>query len=331
VTTFPAESAERLLRCVDCGDSLQRGLDAFDCRECGRHYPIAMGTVRMLPGRLLDRRESDVEAQLKERTGSSFAYEWTHFGEPRPEWRQNFLGYMQPHSPEFFAGKRVLDVGTGSGRHAREAAALGADVVAVDVGDAIDIARRNLPGDVMTIQADLEELPFRPASFDFVMSIGVLHHLPDTSRALRRLVSLVKPGGHLHVYLYWQPPHTVHRVLLRGVSAVRRITTRMPHPLLHLLTYPISAVLFVLVVGPYRLLRRIPPLDPMASWFPLRAYADYPFPVLVNDQFDRFSAPIEQRFTSAEVQELMDKAGFEEIVVLPHFGWIADGRRPPES
>src|SRR4029453_13659901 len=96
--------------------------------------------------------------------------------------------YMQPHRPEFFDGISVLDVGTGSGRHAKVAADLGARVIAGDLGNSIDVARGTLPPDVITVQADAEALPLAPASFDFVMSIGVLHHLPDTERALRSLV-----------------------------------------------------------------------------------------------------------------------------------------------
>jgi hypothetical protein len=65
-----------------------------------------------------------------------------------------------------------------------------------------------------------------------------------------------------------------------------------------------------------------------ADWFPLKTYADYPFRVLVNDQFDRFSAPIERRFTRVEVEEVMRQAGLIDVIVLPHHGWVADGRRP---
>ncbi|MGH2950909.1 MAG: class I SAM-dependent methyltransferase, partial [Solirubrobacterales bacterium] len=188
-------------------------------------------------------------------------------------------------------------------------------------------ARANLPESVRTIQADAEALPFFPESFDLVLSIGVLHHLPDPERALRSLVQYVRPGGHLHVYLYWQPPRGTHRAILRLVSVARRITTRLPHPLLHALSYPIAAILWACFVQPYRMLRAVPRLRGIAEAFPLKTYADYPFGVLVNDQFDRFSAPIEHRFTAAEVERMMGEAGLDEIVVIPHHGWVADGRR----
>lgn len=318
-----------LLRCVNCREAVtEQARHQLRCRGCGRTYAVRDGTVRMLPTNMREGDDERAAADVKRRTAESFAYEWKQFGSLRPEWRKNFLDYMQPHGPEFFSGLSLLDVGTGSGRHSREANALGARVVSVDLGDSIDVARRNLPASVMTIQADAERLPFRPESFDFVMSVGVLHHLPDPERALGRLVEFVKPGGRLHVYLYWQPPQRWHRLVLRGVSLMRRATTRMPHRVLHALCYPLAAALWVGWVLPYRLARSRPWLQRFAEAFPLKTYADYPFSVLVSDQFDRLSAPIEHRFTREQVIEMLEGAGLQNPIVLPNHGWVADAVRP---
>jgi SAM-dependent methyltransferase len=161
-----------------------------------------------------------------------------------------------------------------------------------------------------------------------VMSIGVLHHLPDPRRALLRVARHVRPGGQLHVYLYWWPEIGWHRTVLRWVRAARRVTVRMPHRLLHLLCYPLAAVLYGSFIVPYRVLRRRPATAWLARRLPLKTYADYPFGVCVNDQFDRLSAPIEHRFTADEVRALLESAGLVDIVVLPNHGWIGSGRRP---
>jgi hypothetical protein len=47
--------------------------------------------------------------------------------------------------------------------------------------------------------------------------------------------------------------------------------------------------------------------------------------VLYNDQFDRFSAPIEKRYSEAEVAALLESAGLREVRVFSRFGWIGDG------
>ena len=105
------------------------------------------------------------------------------------------------------------------------------------------------------MEADAENLPFEPGSFDFVMAIGVLHHLPDPARALRAIARFARPGGHVHVYLYWWPESRLHRTVLRGVAAARRLTVRLPHRFLHLACYPLAAALRLMVVAPYRGLR----------------------------------------------------------------------------
>jgi SAM-dependent methyltransferase len=351
-----------LLRCLECGGALRLatltirpgypnlGRDGYlSCEGCGKRYPVIAGTVRALPAELrpglwnqypesgLALREAGIPEptgsarsprDVKQRTADSFAYEWQRFGGLREEWRKNFTDYMQPHSPESFAGRLVLDVGTGSGRHAFHAAKLGARVVAVDIGRSIDVARSNLPADVLTVQADAEQLPFASGAFDFVTSIGVLHHLPDPPSGLERIVPLARPGGHVHVYLYWVPERAWHVRMLRLVSGARRVTVRVPHPLLRALCVPLAAALAIAFVWPYRMLRRIPGLGWLADAFPLKAYADYPFWVLVSDQFDRFSAPLEHRYARAEVMAMLRAAGLRDVCVLPSNGWVGDGRRP---
>jgi ubiquinone/menaquinone biosynthesis C-methylase UbiE len=282
----------------------------------------------MLRAERAHRWPQDPEIELRRRTAESFAYEWEKFGELREEWERNFRDYIRPHEPEWFKDRLVLDVGAGSGRHSYEASRLGARVVAVDVGDAIHVARRNLPGDVLTVQADAEELPFDDDVFDLVMAIGVLHHLPDPPRALESLARLVRPGAYIHIYVYWIPSRRWHRFLLRLVRAARRVTTRMPRPLLRALCYPIAVVLFTIFVFPYRITRRFRRLRRFSSALPLKTYADYPLKVCVNDQFDRFSAPLEWRFTADEVEKMLYDAGFTNVVVLENNGWIGSGRRP---
>jgi SAM-dependent methyltransferase/uncharacterized protein YbaR (Trm112 family) len=346
-----------LLRCLQCkhpveilelapsGGYPELGPDGWlRCTACAERYPIIAGTARMLdrPGRtrlsseypaaainLADTADARHPARpsTRQRTADSFAYEWAHFGKLRSEWEQNFRGYLQPHPVESLKDRLILDVGAGSGRHSSQACNFGASVVAVDLGRSIDVARRNLPPQVLTVQADAERLPFQRATFDLVMSIGVLHHLPDTTGALNALVPFVADEGDIQVYLYWVPEARWHRSILALVTVTRRVTVRLPHALLRYLCYPLSALLWISVVLPQRLLRSRPWAQRLTSRLPLKTYSDYPFGVLVNDQFDRFSAPIEHRFTAAQVKNMLERAGLEEIVVTAHHGWVGTGKR----
>jgi SAM-dependent methyltransferase len=263
-------------------------------------------------------------------TARSFGFEWGRFPEMRGEWERNFLEYQAPHPPDFFQGKRVLDAGCGSGRHAYYAARYGAEVWAIDLGPAVEVARRNTDevGTVRIVQANIYNPPFAPESFDYIYSLGVLHHLPDPEAGFRSLLRYLKPGGEIQIFLYWKPEgQPIKRGLLAVTSAVRRLTTRLPHEAVYALSYAAAWLAVGLFVWPYRVLKRVPSLRQLAERLPMKQYAYYPFRVCVNDQFDRLSAPIENRYTRGEVEAWLRRAGLELISIGPNFGWMATGRK----
>ncbi len=325
------------LRCPICMESLafapkeDSEPEKLRCTSCGASFPITAGIPRMLTDDMRDSlNQTRTKTDIKAATALSFGYEWSHFSEMRPEWERNFLDYVTPREPEFFERKRVLDAGCGTGRHAYYAAKFGAEVWAIDLGPAVDVAYRNTRKQhVKVIQADLYHPPFEPESFDFVYSIGVLHHLPQPEAAFRNLLRFLRPGGEVLIYLYWKPEgQSVKQIFLWIVRLARRITTKLPHPLLHALSYPAAVLVHLGFVLPYRLMKRMPALSGVSHRIPMKQYADYPFNVCVNDQFDRFSAPIENRYTKAEVTGWLERAGLEDIQVQPNYGWCGTGRKP---
>jgi SAM-dependent methyltransferase/uncharacterized protein YbaR (Trm112 family) len=327
---------ERLLetlRCPSCRNCLSTAGDELHCQQCDVSYPIVDGIPRMLSPALRDALTGEVAATGRDakqvETALSFGYEWRRFPEMYDEWERQFLDYMQPHGSEFFRGKKVLDAGCGNGRFAYYASKHGADVWAIDLGPAVEVARRNTePVKVQVVQADLHNPPFALESFDFIYSIGVLHHLPDPEVAFRNLLRFLKPGGEVQIYLYWKPEkRPIKALLLSGVTGARRLTTRLPHPAVYLLAYPAALLAFLCFVWPYRIMKRVPLLQRIAEELPMKQYASFPFRVCVNDQLDRLSAPIENRYTRAEVQNWLSRAALEAPRVGENFGWVATGRK----
>jgi SAM-dependent methyltransferase len=264
------------------------------------------------------------------RTALSFGYEWTRFPEMYAEWEQNFLAYMHPHGPDFFRGKKILDAGCGNGRFAHYAAKYGAEVWAIDLGPAVEVARKNTKNSagVQVVQADLHHPPFAYESFDFIYSLGVLHHLPDPESAFHNLLRYLKPEGEVQIYLYWRPEHQpIKQVLLSLVSGIRKITSRLPHAVVYLLAYPAALAAFLFFVFPYRILTSIPGLGSIAARLPMKQYASLPFRVCVNDQLDRFSAPIENRYTRQEVHDWLNRANLENAQISGSYGWVGTGTK----
>jgi SAM-dependent methyltransferase len=103
-------------------------------------------------------------------------------------------------------GKRVLEIGTGLGTDFVRFARAGAKMTGVDLTQrSIDLVTRRLQlerldGDVRV--ADAEALPFEDGSFDRVYSWGVLMVTPDTPRAVRQAIRVLRPGGELCAMVY---------------------------------------------------------------------------------------------------------------------------------
>ena len=102
------------------------------------------------------------------------------------------------------AGLDLLDVGTGTGRHAIGLAARGAHVTAVDFSDEMLAKARAKPGAerVRWIAHDvLTPLPFAAASFDRVLSGLVIEHIPVAALAgfFAELGRVARPGGRIVV------------------------------------------------------------------------------------------------------------------------------------
>jgi len=94
-------------------------------------------------------------------------------------------------------GLRVLDVATGPGQVAAEAAVRGATVLGLDLSPGmVDLARRLHPG-MEVRQGDVHQLPVPDASFDAVVGNFLLPHLGDHPRAVAEMVRVLVDGGRL--------------------------------------------------------------------------------------------------------------------------------------
>jgi len=109
-------------------------------------------------------------------------------------------------------GERLLDLGCGFGRHAYQAARLGAQVVALDAGADEVVQVRSTFGAmadageldpatarVGAVRGDALRLPFAEGAFDRVIASEVLEHIPDDGAAMAELSRVLRPGGTMAV------------------------------------------------------------------------------------------------------------------------------------
>jgi SAM-dependent methyltransferase len=119
-------------------------------------------------------------------------------------------------------GDRVLDVGSGFGRHVYECARRGAQVVALDyAADEVVQTRDTLAAMVEAneitpdkligvLRGDATNLPFPDATFDVVITSEVLEHIQDDVRAIAEMVRVLKPGGRFAATVPAWLPETIN-------------------------------------------------------------------------------------------------------------------------
>jgi ubiquinone/menaquinone biosynthesis C-methylase UbiE len=99
---------------------------------------------------------------------------------------------------------RGLDVGCGQGKYVERMRTMGFDVVGIDSsGGQVRRAARHLADPRIVTIGSVLEIPAADASYDFVYTINVLHHLPsivEQRRAFQELLRVLKPGGLLFVH-----------------------------------------------------------------------------------------------------------------------------------
>lgn len=129
-------------------------------------------------------------------------------------WRLKCLGI----TPGDYRGKRVLDMGCGTGEYALWYAMNGAkEVIGIDLSDgSLAVANeRKREGNYENVQfhkMNLLTCDFPDKSFDYSFSVGVLHHTGDPYRGFKELIRVTKPGGIILLSLYNKYSRRVLRV-----------------------------------------------------------------------------------------------------------------------
>ncbi len=262
-------------------------------------------------------------------TFASFGFEWNNFDDVRTEDEGFADVYFRDVELSGLEGKVGLDAGCGKGRYTRFLAEHLGSLVALDGSSAVEAAARNLSTfpSVLVVRSDLRHAPFAPASFDFIASLGVLHHLDDPQAGFDRLLEYLAPGGQVLLYLYSRPPRPgLRSTALAAAAALRKVTVRLPHPVLKLISTPIAALLYyaVVVPGEYGDKKGSGAL----SGLPMDAYRGKPLRSLVLDTFDRLSAPVEHRYVRSELAPWFADAGLVVDAARDETGWFVLAHRP---
>ncbi|HET9406842.1 MAG TPA: class I SAM-dependent methyltransferase [Candidatus Sulfotelmatobacter sp.] len=292
------EDVRAILRCPTCHGTLDSQSEGFSCRTCGKSFPQTGGLTRF------------VDAQYY---AQSFGFQWHRYADSRWDQESDItFARKTGFSPKDMAGKLVLDVGCGTGRFVDVVTRYGARTVGIDLSAAAEVAARNLKDrELATIfQADVFNLPFAPESFDFIYSIGVLHHTPDCEKAFKTLTTFLKPGGQIAIWLY-----SAYNKWYRFSDIYRKVTSRMSARSLHALCQLAGPFYYI-----HRGLRRIPLVGR-----PISAGIKTVLPLTLDDPnwdyrvlatFDWYSPKYQSKHTYEEVFGWFESCGLVDLHVI---------------
>lgn len=348
------------LACPSCGQSLEfapdrdaaDGILVHGGAGCTRRYPVVDGIPRLLLGR--GRRAVAMRHAPRAEAGSAvgellrewldevgttsevvagFDYEWARFADVdtddiRRLYRQYFdlvpSACLEPANV-------VLDAGCGAGRWAYQVARGGPRVIALDMGLSVELAAQSTTGlaNVACVQGDLGALPIRQRSVDWCYSLGVLHHTDDPPAGLRQLVSALRPGGGVLLYLYYDVGgrNPIARAAFALATGVRRVMSVSPRAVVQVVALLFAMFVYLPLARFARVLRSLG-LRRLAEGVPLSFYADRSFRTMRNDSLDRFGTRIEWRFSRDAMAALMRDAGLRHLTFsegTPYWhaiGWL---------
>lgn len=263
--------------------------------------------------------DADISVKnVDQKVVESFGEEWSKFNDfDMDELNKIGAEYFNICLPYLNKETYAMDMGCGTGRWSKYLSDKVRFIEAVDPSVAIYSAEKLLGNtdNVRLSQAFVDNLPFPDGSFDFVMSVGVLHHIPNTKKAMQSCVDKLKNGGIFYAYLYYNLENRgiLFKTIFHCADGIRRIVSILPSKIKKVICDALAILLYM----PFVLLSRFfyfLGLQKISDKIPLSAYRNKNFYIIRNDALDRFGTSLEQRFSKDEIRKMMEEVGLEDII-----------------
>jgi SAM-dependent methyltransferase len=261
-----------------------------------------------------------------ERTVAAFGEQWSHYTQNDGYYGslELFADVIAPLlTPADFTGARVADIGSGTGRIVGMLLAAGAaHVTAVEPSRAFAVLSRNtadIRDRVTVLNVTGDRLP-PGLELDYVVSLGVLHHIPEPAPVVRAALAALRPGGRI---LLWVYAHEGNERYLAWTTPLRALTTRMPH-------LAVAGVSHLLASATTAFLAAKAAVRPGGSGYLDRVFARLPYRDRHLVVYDQLRPRHTKHYTAHELEELLSSCGYAEIHLSHRHGysWTAVATKP---
>lgn len=278
-----------------------------------------------------------MKGNIDEATVESFGEEWSRFDQSKltsEEAKRIFDEYFGVFPWSKLSRDSVgFDMGCGTGRWAKLMAPKVGYLHCIEPSSALEVAKMNLShlSNVSYYRAAAHESPLPRNSQDFGYSLGVLHHVPDTARAIIECVEMLKPGAPFLIYIYYALENRsfAYKLIWRCSDLLRRLICRLPNFLKNLVTDSIAVFVYFPLARASLIAERLG--FPVAS-IPLSYYKSHSFYTMQTDSRDRFGTPLERRFTQKEIILMLEAAGLVNVIFSDRAPfWCAVGSKKEDA
>jgi len=269
-------------------------------------------------------------------TVDGFGFEWLKFDQQIQDTymtgKAHFFDFIYPITEEFFDGKFVLDAGCGMGRFLKLGAEFGSSqIIGVDLSQSVEAAYQNTRhlANAHVVQADIFALPFTNI-FDYIFSIGVLHHLDDPGKGFSQLVKLLKKDGRISVWVYSKENN---RLVIALTPFRKHITSRLPKPILLGLSHFLGSFLYLLYHLVYKPLNETKLGNKFKHLLPYNDYFYYSsrlsYRSLVSVVFDHLVPELAEYISRDELNDWFIQANLDSVSITPrnNMSWRGLGTR----
>lgn len=200
--------------------------------------------------------------------------------------------------PEELKGCKILEIGCGNGRFLDVLSKSGAVCYGMDLSLSVESAYNNLKNreNVFIVQGDLNHPPFKENFFDFVYSIGVLHHTPSVRQAVKNISNLVKKDKMMAIWIYGK---TFQKNL---GNFWWHLLKRLPHPILYRICKSAKYLYYIY---------NLPIIGYVRAFFPIAMHPNADFRVLGT--FDSYSPKYAFKTSYLELAKYFEENGYKNI------------------
>tara|TARA_B100001113_G_scaffold353433_1_gene357753 strand:+ start:1876 stop:2730 length:855 start_codon:yes stop_codon:yes gene_type:complete len=227
-------------------------------------------------------------------------------------WNQYFDIFPWEDIPENAEG---FDMGCGSGRWAQFVISKVGRLNCIDPSSAIHVAESNLNkyDNAFFFKETVEECSLENESQDFGYSLGVLHHIPDTQKAIKDCAIKLKKGAPFLLYLYYdfEDKPALFKFIWKLTNLLRlKVISKLP-PKTKKVICGFIAISIYFPFAKFSKLLEI--LGFNVENIPLSDYRNKSFYIMNNDSLDRFGTKLEQRFSKKDITNMLIDAGFDKV------------------